>query len=178
MNAYVIENIQRNGGLYFGSSLFGLAKVWIYSTRVFLQGMDHHGALLFMPRYFWFAAACYALAVLFLFMVRMALWKKVALLVCCMVLLPFVSPDCRLMLLFIPMLLFLLEKEKAGEDPLFCALFGLLLIPTGYLNFVFDPVFSVAPREVSDSVVIHPLLLLCLVSAILFSALRSSRRCF
>lgn len=176
MAAYNAIYVQGNEGLYFGSSLYGLAKIWMYSTRFVLAGLDARGVYYFMGRvmsaYFFFSAASFAIVVALLCGFRMEYWKKVALLVCCMNLLPFICGDYRLIHFFIPMLLFLCEEERAWGDGIFSLLFALLLIPTGYMHFVFDPVFRVNPYEASDSVVLHPLLMLGLVFAIFFSVLR------
>jgi hypothetical protein len=180
MTTYNMYYVQANEGLYFGSSLYGMVKVWIYATHAFVGGMTDLQVFHFfknvMAKYFVFAAGFYLLVVLLICGFRMAFWKKIALLVCCMNLLPFICGDYRLIHLFIPLLLFLTEAERTGYDGIFSVLFGLLLIPTGYVHFVFDPVFHVNPYEISDTVVLHPMLMLTLVFAIAFSVLRKPVR--
>jgi hypothetical protein len=73
------------------------------------------------------------------------------------------------------MILFIREKNVIWGDRFFAVIFGLLLIPTGYIHFVFDPVFRVPPLEVSDSVVLHPLLMLALLGGIVTSVLRRAQ---
>ncbi len=176
MSAYTSIYVQGNEGMYFGSSLYGMVKVWMYATHAFVGGMtdrqvfDFMGG--FMPLYFRFAAVFYLVVVVVLCGFRMQFWKRIALLVCCMNLLPFICGDYRLMHLFIPMLLFVADRRRAWADGLFCVLFGLLMVPTGYVHFVFDPAFHVNPYEISDTVVLHPLLMLALVLCIVFSVLR------
>jgi len=176
MAVYTTLYVQGNEGLYFGSSLYGLAKVWIYSTHFLLRGADAAAIAAFMRRfmsiYFLFAVAFFAAVAVLLCGFRMAFWKKIALLVCCMNMLPYICGDYRLIHLFIPMLLFLCEKQTEEGDKIFCALFGLLLIPKGFMHLVFDPVFAINPYEVSEGVVFNPLLMLALVLLIAFSVLR------
>lgn len=71
-------------------------------------------------------------------------WKKVALLVLSMDLLPYISTDYKLMHLFIPLFLFINYQEKDKWDFVYIISFSLLLIPKNYylpfyLNAVLNP---------------------------------------
>ncbi len=177
MSSYLDVYVIGNEGLYFCSSLYGMAKVLIYWNHWFLEGADPATVFAFMQRfmsgYFVFAVAAYALLVGLLLGVRMPLWKKAALLACSINLLPYISGAYRLMHLLVPMLLFILEEKDAWGDRFFAVIFGLILVPKSYIHFVFDPVFRVYPFEVSDCVVLDPLLMSMLVIGIVSSVLRS-----
>jgi hypothetical protein len=86
MVAYHTVDVVGNDGMFFGSSLFGLAKVWIYLTH-FSHGVDYHAVLVFLNkfihRYFRFALIAYGAVLVLVGGFRMEFWKKIALLVCC-----------------------------------------------------------------------------------------------
>jgi hypothetical protein len=65
-------------------------------------------------------------------------WKKLLILTCLIILLPFASGDYRLTYLFPPLFLFLSSKEKGTHDFLLIILFGLLLIPKNYYTLNID----------------------------------------
>jgi hypothetical protein len=175
LDAYNTVYATLNEGLYFGSSLWGMIKVLLFD-RWFLDAEPTAIAALIGGRlmrfYFYFSAAVFASVVALLCLFRMEFWKKAALLICSMNLLPYVCADYRLVHFFIPMLLFLRETKLSREDYCFAAVFGLLMIPTSYIHFVFDPVFWVQPLEVSDSVLLHPALMLMLMAGIIATVLR------
>lgn len=109
-----------------------------------------------------YTVACLAaFAVLAGFMLRrgqsQALWKQVALLVAPLLLFPEVSSDYKLVHLLLPLGLFL-RAEPESRDPLYCVLFGLLLIPKTYVWIA---------GTVSIAVVINPLLLTILAAYLL-----------
>ncbi len=69
---------------------------------------------------------------------RQPLWKKLLILTCLMILLPFASGDYRLIYFFPPLLLFLSSKDKNIHDYHLTILFGLLLIPKNYFTLNID----------------------------------------
>lgn len=175
LTAYTQGYAFGNEGLYFGSSLWGLIKVIIFSMQWPLAASPINVAAYMhraMTLYFWGAALSFTAIAGLICLVRMRLWQKAALIVCCMNLLPFVCGDYRLMHLFIPLLLFLREEGPVPGNNYFAVLFGLMLIPTSYLHFDFHPAFGVKALEVSDSVVLHPLLMVALVAGVVAVVLR------
>lgn len=83
------------------------------------------------------------------------LWKRVLLVAVAALLLPFVSADYTLILLYFP-LLFFVNAPRAGRwDTVYVALFGVLLIPVDYYYFA-------QLYDVSISVLVYPLALLAL----------------
>ena len=84
-------------------------------------------------------------------------WKKVALLVLSMNLLPYVSTDYKLMHLFIPLFLFINYQERDKWDFVYTSFFSLLLIPKNY----FSPF--------SFSAVLNPIIMLFILLLIIMS---------
>ena len=192
-DSYVIGN----EGLYFGSSLFGFCKLmaasytqdgilgvdcrslpwslhfppashWFtfastHDWQAFLQRMTHY--------YFFFSIVVFVLVTACLWVWRVDLWKRVAVLICCMNLLPYVCGDYRIMHFFLPLALFLQEKNRSRLDLLYVGIFGLLLIPKSYFHFAYAPVFQIRNLEVSEAVYMNPLLMVLLMTLILTSAI-------
>lgn len=77
-------------------------------------------------------------------------WKRVSLLVFMVLLVPAISYDYKLILLFVPLMLFLREAEPSRFDGVYVALFGLLLVPKHYYHLFAD---------VSISVLLNPLII-------------------
>ena len=61
-------------------------------------------------------------------------WKKIALLVASMILLPYISADYKLIHLFLPLVLFAGTPTRSRFDTVYAVLFGLLLIPKTYFT--------------------------------------------
>jgi len=92
------------------------------------------------------------------------MWKKVALIIFAMLLLPSVSADYRLLLVYLPVVLFLNAEGEGKLDPIYTILFALLLIPITYY-FLPTVVSENKIHEISIGVVarIVDLLVFCLV---------------
>jgi hypothetical protein len=175
--AYSPSYVIGNEGLYFGSSLWGLLKIIFYSYGTWVQpDLQRDLLALAVKPYFYFAATVFAGVAGLICLCRMDLWKKVALLLCSMNLLPYVCADYRLVHFFVPMLLFITNPQPRHTGAYFAVLFGLLLVPTGYFHFEFDRRFGANPGEAADSVVLHPLLMLLLVAGLVTSTLRNCKK--
>jgi hypothetical protein len=90
------------------------------------------------------------------------LWKTLAVLITLTILLPFNSHDYRLILLFVPMLMFLAVSEKARNDTIIVALWGLLLIPKNY--------YPLNSLHQNIGMLVNPLLLIALLICLIPSA--------
>ena len=92
------------------------------------------------------------------------MWKKVALIIFAMLLLPSVSADYRLLLVYLPVVLFLNAEGEGKLDPIYTILFALLFIPITYY-FLPTVVSENKIHEISIGVVmrIMGLLIFCLV---------------
>jgi len=151
-------------GLYFGHSLFGLLKAGLYFGT-----HNHSGAAVGL-----LASACLAFAVLavagittYIAFVEKRSWKKAALVVLAMDLLPLVSADYKLLDLFIPLFLFLDAERTDPRDRVYAALFGLLLIPKAY--------YPLGHSLFSVGIIINPLLMLTMAALIIRDGLAARR---
>jgi len=160
LNAY--QNIYAigNEGLFFGNSLWGMIKAISYT--IFPSISIAKTWVNIAPFYFYFTALTFLILTIWLWFRRPALWKQVALLVCAMNLLPFVSGDYKLIHLFLPLFLFVNQNNQDSLDRLFVFIFGLLLIPKSYGHIP-------GLNEASLSVVINPILMALLFLLIILS---------
>lgn len=177
--AYLQAYVVGNEGLYGGSSLYGLIKVVAFMNKWFVVGMYPADLPAFIQKcmswYFFAVIIIFSVIAFIICLFKMDFWKKVALVVCSMNLLPYVCGDYRLIHLIIPMLLFIQVKQTNKSNWFFSMIFALLLIPTSYLHFDFDQVFAVRPYEISDSAIFHPVLMIALVFGILISVFYSPK---
>jgi len=90
----------------------------------------------------------------YIIFVKQELWKKVFLLLVCMLFLTPVSADYKLIYLLIPMFLFINSESKLKTDWIYAVLFGLMLIPKNYIQF-----FALDYNHFNISVVLNPLIL-------------------
>jgi len=103
------------------------------------------------------------------------MWKKVALIIFAMLLLPSVSADYKLLLVYLPLVLFLNAEGEGRLDPVYTILFALLLIPITYY-FLPTVVSENRIHEISIGVVVRivDMLVFCLV--IIYSRIWKQRR--
>ncbi|MDD2774048.1 MAG: glycosyltransferase 87 family protein [Elusimicrobiales bacterium] len=151
-------------GLAFGHSLFGAAKALLFGIQPALLAQPGFAAA-FKPVYGALAFVSGAGLMWFTYRRRatLAFWEKLALYVCAMNLLPFVSSDYKLLHLLLPLVFFVNEPETGRYDVLYAVLFGLLLVPKSFFHYsVHDILFSYR-----EGVVLNPLLMLTLAIAII-----------
>ena len=120
----------------------------------------------FVVNYSLVSLAVLAAVALVLLALRPLMWQKVALLCGAMILVPAISFQYRMVHLYLPLLLFLGAREPRRSDPLFVALFGLLLVPKG-LPILFD--------DVNAGSLVNPLLLAVLMAAVVVDAALDER---
>ena len=110
------------------------------------------------------------LTILYVIFIEQDLWKRVALLVFAMLLLPTISADYKLLHVLLPLFLFINSPKISRLDTTYLILFGLLLIPKDY--YYFQKVFSDAhtnPYDVSVSIVINILIIIVLSVIIMYT---------
>lgn len=91
-------------------------------------------------------------------------WKKMALFVCYLLVVPYIIFDYKLIFLFLPLWGFLNTSEKSRFDSVYSFLFGLLFIPKRFL-----PVVSGAKLSLFHlSSILNPLLILFFMGLIMF----------
>jgi hypothetical protein len=114
-----------------GVSLLTFIKLLSIETGV-LRGLDDGR---FLSCYFVSAGVIGLLVVLYVVLVEKEMWRRTALLVFAMLLLPHISADYKLLHLYLPLFLFVNSASRSRLDHLFVVLFGLLLIPKDYYYF-------------------------------------------
>lgn len=172
-DSYVIYN----EGLYFGTSIYGAIKVllyWISDAFGWFANYDQvqEAVKSLIAPYFLISNLIFLSLVVLLLIYKTSFWKKLAVLVACLVLLPFVGSAYRLLYLFIPLLYFLVDANVEPKDKFHVALFGLMMMPMGYIHFKFNSIFLVSPGETSESVLLHPILLTTLLVSIVIDIIR------
>jgi len=162
--------LENNDIVQRGVTLFMVIKVLLIETGT-IAGLD-------MPRllsiYFATAVAAAILVAGYVAFIERELWKRAALLVIAMLLLPQLSAEYKMIHLLIPLFLFVNSTEQSRADTIYALLFGLLLIPKDY--YVFPGIISDAGvHDISISVFLNPAIMLLMSSMIIVSGLRSWR---
>jgi len=153
-----------NDGIYFGNSLWGALRFLGLLMNPAASKAPTPAIMLS-----WYSiTSALILIILAVYVIRYerAFWKRVAILICALNLLPPVSGDYKLLHLFIPFYLFLGEIDGRASDSRFLILFGLLFIPKAYGHIPGLP-------EATLSVLLNPLLMLALIIVIVVSGFRS-----
>ncbi len=160
-NGYIIGN----SGANYNHSLFNFFKgVYLYYLPI-TKDLN-----IFSSLYTILAFIIFGLIALYIIFAEKKLWRKTALLVLSMILLPYVSFDYTLIHIYIPLMLFINSDEKISKSNLaVCILFGLLIIPKHY----FVPVMS---YNVSINVCLSPLIMLSIIGIILKEGISEFRR--
>ena len=107
----------RNQGLYFGTSIFGALKIFIYSIASVQHWFGSTDQVLEFNRsllrpYFLATNIVLVAVVLLLTQYKTVFWKKIAILVACQTLFPYVGSTYRLLYFYIPMSFF-----RSGQGP-------------------------------------------------------------
>ena len=158
-NAYAVGD----EGLRFGSSLYGMLKVFLVPDVV--SGQEAIQNLL--TAYTAFSILVGLVVIVMLVMLPLAFWEQVTLLTSACLLLPSVSADYRLVLLVVPLALFLREGTTTRLSLAVTTCFALLLVP--------KPYFQVKPPDVNVGVVVNPFLLLTLMALVAGAGIARSR---
>ena len=175
LKLYMDDYAIHNNGLGFGSSLFGIVKFiifWLngcfksfvindyffgFTSFVYVCGSQifdfiNKALTIFNPISMLLSLAIFC----YVFFIEKELWKQILLIVICSIIFMPVSGDYKLLHLLIPMWLFLNSQIKSKTDLIYTILFGLILIPKNYLQFV-DP--NIPNSFFSISIVINPVIL-------------------
>jgi hypothetical protein len=159
---YQKEMVVGNGGLMFGNSLWGAGKIVLGGMRSLVNPAVANLQLPYLIACF----AAFALVVLYVVRYESVWWKRVALLSFSMILLPFVSADYRLLHVFFPLFMFIDSGDRGRYAKFYAVLFALLLIPKGYVHLRPD-------RQVTIQVILNPLIMIAMSTAIIWEGLRS-----
>ena len=135
-----------------GVSLLTFFKIYYFEIGYLPSIIKNH----FSTIYLILVSLIGILVVLDVIFVEKEAWKRVTLIIFSMLLLPPISADYKLLHVFIPLFMFLNNKNPSKLDPLYLLLFGLLLIPKDF--YYFAAVISDgqgSPHDISISVVIN-----------------------
>ena len=151
-----------------GVSLFTLIKIFFIESNL-LHKIDMAKFVSIYIKAAMVAGLFIAAYVVFL---EKEFWKKVAVLVIAMLLLPQVSADYKLIHLFVPLFLFINAPKPSRLDWVYIVLFGLLLIPKDY--FLLSKVISDAGvADISISVIINHFVMITMLLLIMGTGLKN-----
>ena len=162
LDKYQYDYIIGNGGYAFGHSLFGILKTGIFAVQLFLNVgyknvlMRQHGN--FIAQIYFIMSILGFIYIAIVCWREEKYWKKIALLVIAMNLLPYVSADYKLIYFLLPMGL-LIRDENIGENKIYSTIFAFLLIPKAYLWLRGD---------INISIIVNPLLMLILLFVLIY----------
>jgi hypothetical protein len=151
-----------------GVSLFTLTKIFLIETNL-LQKVNMSEFLGIYIKIAMVAGLFIAAYVVFL---EKEFWKKVAVLVVAMLLLPQVSADYKLIHVFIPLFLFFNAPKRSRLDWVYIVLFGLLLIPKDYY-WLGNVISDADVADISISVIINCIVLIAMLFLITCTGLKN-----
>lgn len=167
LNQYTKVYTIGNEGLYFGHSLWGMIKIivgYLYPDSLKIN------IVLLYSIYSKIAFAFLIFLILVILFIEKKFWKKTALLVFAMNLLPGVSADYKLMYIFIPLFFFINEKRSDIYDWIYTVLFALLLIPKNYFHFIF-PSYGIN-NQANMGIIANPVIMLTMLFLIITGSLK------
>jgi hypothetical protein len=151
-----------------GVALFTLIKIIFIETDL-LQKVN---MTQFLSIYIKIAIIMFLSIAAYVVFLEKDFWKRVAILVIAMLLLPQVSADYKLIHIFIPLFLFINAPRPSRLDWLYIVLFGLLLIPKDY--YLLSKVFSEGgTADISISVIINHIVLIIMLLLIIGTGLKN-----
>jgi len=157
--------IMGTAGNHYGHSLLNSLRI--------LMGDNFTSVESVVTPYFFLTLFIFSLIAVFIAFVEKIFWKKIALLVICMCLLPYTSTDYKLLHFFIPLFLFINAKDDGKNNSIqfdiyYIGIFSLLLIPKNYFYFHGQPLYSV-------NNVLNTALMIILCSLIIVTTYKSKR---
>ncbi len=156
-----------------GVSLLTLIKVVFHQLQIPVSEILSQKFILI---YLVFVSMATLLIVYYVIWIENTLWKNLALLTVCMLVLPTLSADYKLLHMYLPLFIFINAKDKTRLDLLFIFLFGIILIPKNY--YFLQNVFSDAKvhHDISLAVPINIIVLLLMVVSIIISGLVAQKQ--
>jgi len=176
----------------FFEQISNFIKIWALYQHTFVYANDNilgmgYGSSLFMPlklifckmtatplistillsKFYDYLSLIITAFTMFFVWREKSFWKQLTLLICNFLLIPSLTYDYKLIFLFIPIWLFVNEKEQSKFSLAYTILFGLLLIPKHFiitqtaLTSTMTPWFSL-------SIIINPLILILLSLLIIY----------
>lgn len=164
LGLYNMDYAVGNAGLAFGNSLFGIIKVLALWTDPNIPPKTLFASM--MTPYLLITVVIFIILVCYIVKIEQEFWKRIALLVFAMCLLPYVSGDNKLLYVFIPVFLFINNPLKDPHNWIYAFLLSLLLIPKDYYYF---HIFS----NTSISIVIDPVIMLIITAMIVVNGMKA-----
>jgi hypothetical protein len=164
------EFLVRNNYVQRSVALFTGIKVILVETGK-VMGVNMRAIMII---YFATAVVTAILVAGYVTFVEHELWKRAALLVIAMLLLPPLSTEYKMVYLLIPLFLFVNSSEKSRADTIYALLFGLLLIPKDYYLFPMS-ISDSGVHDISLAVFLNPAIMLLMSSMIIADGLRRWR---
>lgn len=166
-DVYIIQN----ASLAFGNNLFGAIKyvAFLINPALYDDPSFYDRLSNAIPGYYALVISLILGFGFYLTFVEKKFWKKAAIVVCALNLLPTVSADYKLLHIFLIFFLFINESSTDPVDILYLVILDLLLIPKNYLHFRYSP-------EITSSVLTNPLLMAALITLIIWSGIRDYRK--
>ncbi|EKE02629.1 MAG: hypothetical protein ACD_20C00350G0007 [uncultured bacterium] len=180
-HGYIIGNL----ALGHGTSLYGVLKIIIFKLYSSVQIKYLSGFIplivlklqgMLTPDVISNALRIYTAVVLILFLlitlyvifIEKQFWKKVALLIFSAIIFTPMSGGYKLLHLFIPLWLFINDKNISRYDLFYVISFGLLLIPKDYLYFAFDRIYTI-------SIILDPTIITAMMVMIIFEGIKNRK---
>lgn len=153
-------------GSHFGTSYFGVLKLIYYAVA--RSHRDVHVLQGLLSDYLLFAVLAVLGVAAYIAFIEKTHWKRIALIVLAMDLLPPISGDYKLLEMLIPLFLFLNVGRMERTDRAFCVLFALLLVPKNF--------YPVHGSLISISIVLNPLLMTAMGTLIVREGLAARKQ--
>jgi hypothetical protein len=159
MGVYHDIMIKKYFGVYFGHSLVNsLRALW---PNIKIESL--------FPSYYIFAGCVLILMTVYAALIERVLWRKIAILVIALCLLPPTSTDYKLLLFFIPFFFFVNYDVRSKTDSIYTLLFSALFINKAYLYFHDN-------QYVTLNIVANTLIMIGMLIVILVEHFMDSRR--
>jgi len=164
LNFYTHAYALGEAGLGYGHTLYGFMKVLI---AIFSPDIYRSLVPILFHAMTYVSFIIFGIITVYIFLIEKIFWKKVALVVFSICLLPHVSADYKLLFVFIPLFLFINTENTNPTDYLYIIIFSLLLIPTGLHYYTFNPATGIPPYYINTSVLIEPIIILMGIMSIM-----------
>jgi len=186
MSDYIYQYGVLNGGLGWGSSLFGIVKIILFNLAHSIKPVYYQinntpftfTSFMFLNDNFDFSMVQKALKIfspiatgligltgLYVIFKEKELWKQTLLLFISAIIFAPISGDYKMLSLFIPMWLFINSSKKSKLDLIYAILFGLILIPKSYIQFFNTQGYN----HFSSAIILNPFLLTTFWSLVFFN---------
>lgn len=113
---------------------------------------------------------CFVITAITIFFVwrEKSFWKQLTLLICNFLLLPYITYDYKLIFLFIPIWLFVNDKNKSNFDLFYTVLFALLFVPKNIVISMPHSLSASMTPWFSLSIIINPVIMIVLSLLIIY----------